>query len=128
MYRLPLAERLLWLCSALSFCPGQVPTQEVSCAAEGNVLACAPTSAITCCAESAPNPRKKTLRTVTRYHPSRRDGWFTFLGSKRRFQVTLVNGLDSSRAQTAFTVPHRIHPTAARSIRFSSLWVGRRPI
>jgi hypothetical protein len=29
---------------------------ELNCAAEANALACAPTSAITCCAESAPNP------------------------------------------------------------------------
>ena len=32
--------------------PGQVP-EEAKCPAEGNVLACTPTSAITCCAESA---------------------------------------------------------------------------
>src|SRR5271157_6544392 len=61
---LPLAERLLWFSSALSFCPGQVPTHEVNCAAEGNVLACAPTSAITCCAESAPKPGTSASRTT----------------------------------------------------------------
>ncbi len=41
-YSLPLAERLLWFSSALSSFPGQVPTQEVNSAAEGNVLACTP--------------------------------------------------------------------------------------
>src|SRR5271157_1173606 len=61
---LPLAERLLWLSAALSFLPGQVPTHEVSCAAEGNVLACAPTSAITCCADSAPKPGTSASRTT----------------------------------------------------------------
>ena len=55
-YLFPFAERLLWFSSALSSFPGQVPTQEVNCAAEGNVLACTPTSEITCCAESSPKP------------------------------------------------------------------------
>ena len=41
----PLAERLLRFSSALSSFPGQFPTQEVNCAAAGNVLACTPTSA-----------------------------------------------------------------------------------
>src|SRR5271166_371592 len=49
-------------------------------------------------------------------------------GFKRVFQVTLGNGLNSSRATTAFTVPRRLHPTAPALIRFSFLWVGRRPM
>jgi hypothetical protein len=48
MYLLPFAERLLEFSSALSSFPGQVPTQEVNSAAEENVLAVTPTSAITC--------------------------------------------------------------------------------
>ena len=56
MYLLPFAERLLEFSSALSSFPGQVPTQEVNSAAEENVLAVTPTSAITCCAESMPRP------------------------------------------------------------------------
>jgi hypothetical protein len=35
MYLLPLADRLLEFSSALSSLPGQVPTQEVNSAAEG---------------------------------------------------------------------------------------------
>jgi spore coat protein U-like protein len=56
MYLLPFAERLLEFSSALSSFPGQVPTQEVNSAAEGNVLAVTPTSAMICCAESMPKP------------------------------------------------------------------------
>src|ERR1039457_4465169 len=56
-YLLPFAERLLWFCSALSSLPGQVPTQDVNSPAEGNVLACAPTSAMICCAESPSQSR-----------------------------------------------------------------------
>jgi hypothetical protein len=59
-YLFPLAERLLWFSSALSSFPGQVPTQEVNSAAEENVLASTPTSAIICCAESTPNPGTST--------------------------------------------------------------------
>src|SRR6266513_2022128 len=56
-YLFPFAERLLWFSSALSSFPGQVPTQEVNCAAEGKVLACTPTSEITCCAGIYSEPR-----------------------------------------------------------------------
>src|ERR1700751_3191779 len=58
----PLAERLLWFCSALSSFPGQVPTQEVNSAAEENVPACTPTSAMICCAESTPKPGTSARR------------------------------------------------------------------
>lgn len=57
-YLFPFAERLLWFSSALSSFPGQVPTQEVNCAAEGTVLACTPTSEITCCAGIYSEPRQ----------------------------------------------------------------------
>ena len=53
MYLLPFAERLLEFSSALSSLPGQVPTQEVNSAAEENVLAVTPTSAMICCADDA---------------------------------------------------------------------------
>jgi hypothetical protein len=45
-----------------SFFPGQVPTQEVNSAAEGNVLACAATSVTIYCAESTPNPGTSAKR------------------------------------------------------------------
>src|SRR5262245_32060480 len=59
---MPFAQRLLWFCSALSSSPGQVPTQAVNSAAEENVLACAPTSAMICCAESTPKPGTSASR------------------------------------------------------------------
>lgn len=42
--------------SADTFSPGQVPTQEHRSAAEANFWAVGPTSAMICCAESAPKP------------------------------------------------------------------------
>jgi hypothetical protein len=66
-----LAERLLWFSSARSSFPGQVPTQEVNSAAEGNVLACTPTSAMICCAESTPKPGTSASRitaVLMRFH------------------------------------------------------------
>src|SRR5215472_7642328 len=95
MYLFPFAERLLWFSSALSSFPGQVPTQEVNCAAEGNVLACTHTS-------NTPS-RATTLPAGT--------GGATQIGPKRTFQIKLGNGLTSSRVATTFTVPRRLHPT-----------------
>src|SRR5215467_1353293 len=64
IYRLPLGERLLWFSSALTSCPGQAPTQPVKLPGEGKVFAVAPTSAITCCAESTPKPGTAAKRTT----------------------------------------------------------------
>ena len=46
--RLPFGLRLFRETSADSSRPGQVPTQDDSCAADGNVAAAGPISAITC--------------------------------------------------------------------------------
>jgi hypothetical protein len=59
MHLLPLAERLLEFSSALSCLPGQVLTQEVNSAAEGNVPAVSPTSAMICCAVPRQFHRKR---------------------------------------------------------------------
>src|SRR5215510_13587969 len=44
----PFRGRRLWFSSALSFSPGQIPTQEAKFRAEGKLLAPTPTSAIAC--------------------------------------------------------------------------------
>jgi hypothetical protein len=62
MYLLPLADRLLEFSSALSSLPGQVPTQEVNSAAEGNETVTKPYAADFWC----------NLRFA---NDSRADGW-----------------------------------------------------
>jgi len=80
--------------------------------------------------EAAERARER-LHTLTCYHPSRQDGWrdtdwfkthvpdqtpsrattlparmggATQIGSKRTFQIKLIDGLTSSRVQTTFAV------------------------
>ena len=62
--RLPFADRLLLDSPALSSLPGQNPTQDASCPAEGKALAHGPISATICCAESTPNPGSSERRTM----------------------------------------------------------------
>lgn len=53
--------------------------------------------------EAAERARKR-LHTLTCYPPSCRNGGATQIGSKRTFQVKLIDGLTSSRVLTAFAV------------------------
>src|ERR1700733_6481149 len=53
---IPFGDRELWSCSALTSLSEMVPTQEASSPALENDFASEPTSAITGCAESTPNP------------------------------------------------------------------------
>lgn len=46
MFWFPLGDRLLWETPALSSWPGQTPTQEANCLAEGKVATAGPISAM----------------------------------------------------------------------------------
>ena len=64
IWRLPLGDLLLRDTSADSSRTGQAPIQEAQCLCEGKAAASGPTSAITCCAESAPYPGTSASRTT----------------------------------------------------------------
>jgi len=70
----------------------------------------------------------KTSNTVTCYQPSQRDGWRDTDWFKHASQTKLVIGLNSSRVAPVFAVPRRFDRKASGSTRFSSLWVGHRPM
>ncbi len=64
MARFPFADRLLVDSPALSWRPGQTPTHDASCGADGNASAPGPISAMICCAESTPKPGSSAKRTT----------------------------------------------------------------
>jgi hypothetical protein len=70
----------------------------------------------------------KTSNTVTCYQPSQRNGWRDTDWFKHASQTKLGNGLNSSRVAPVFAVPRQFDRKASGSTRFSSLWVGRRPM
>ena len=97
MYLLPFAERLLWFSSALSSFPGQVPTHEVSSAAEGNVPAVTPTSAIICCAESMPSPGTSASRITA--------SWWGFIASAiRLFSLAICSSSNCCRSSWSASI------------------------
>jgi hypothetical protein len=64
IWRLPSGDLLLRDTSADSSRPGQAPIQEAKRPGEGKAAASGPSSAITCCAESAPYPGTSASRTT----------------------------------------------------------------
>jgi hypothetical protein len=70
----------------------------------------------------------KTSNTVTCYQPSQRDRWRNTDWFKNASQTKLGNGLNSSRVAPVFAVPRQFDRRASGSTRFSSLWVGHRPV
>jgi hypothetical protein len=70
----------------------------------------------------------KTSNTVTCYQPSQQDGWRDTDWFKHASQTKLVIGLNKSRVAPVFAVPRQFDRKASGSTRFSSLWVGPRPM
>jgi hypothetical protein len=70
----------------------------------------------------------KRSNSVTCYQPSQRDGWRDTDCFKHASQTKLGNGVNSSRVAPVFAVPRQFDSQAPGSTRFSSLWVGHRPM
>jgi hypothetical protein len=70
----------------------------------------------------------KTSKTVTCYQPSQRERWRDTDWFKQASQTKLGNDLDKSRVAPVFAVPRQFDRKGFGSTRFSSLWVGRRPM
>jgi hypothetical protein len=64
IWRLPFGERRLRFTPVLSSSPGPAPTHDERFLAETKVAASAPTSAMICCAESAPKPGTSASRST----------------------------------------------------------------
>src|SRR5258706_4637861 len=59
---------------------------------------------------------------------SQRDGWRDTGWFKHASQTILVIGLNKSRVAPVFAVPRQFNRKGFGSKRFSSLWMGRRPM
>jgi hypothetical protein len=70
----------------------------------------------------------KTSNTITCYQPSQQDGWRDTDWFKYASQTKFFIGLNSSRVAPVFAVPRQFDRKASGPTRFSSLWVGHRPM
>src|SRR5690349_16735195 len=77
--------------------------------------------------EAAERTTNNDYAPLRAHGPSSRRGHVTFIGSKRAIRIILPDGLNTSRAARTSPVP-RLRPAYRCRTRFSSLWVGRRPM